>query len=103
LGKSESFEDFGTPQTYGVLFVVLNHQEKFVFFSYLLSPISSLFQVAYFTAIFPYIVLLILIIQSATLSGAGEGVKYYVIPKWDLVAKFEVISQFFSHKFFLQF
>lgn len=49
-------------------------------------------QVAYFTAIFPYIVLLILIIQSATLEGAVEGVKYYVIPKWDRVAQFEVSS-----------
>ncbi len=57
---------------------------------------SSLLQVAYFTAIFPYIVLLILIIQSATLSGAGDGVRYYVIPKWDLVAKFEVLFQSFS-------
>lgn len=47
---------------------------------------------AYFTAIFPYIVLLILIIQSATLAGAVEGVKYYVIPKWDRVAQFEVSS-----------
>jgi SNF family Na+-dependent transporter len=46
--------------------------------------------VAYFTAIFPYLVLLILIIQSATLPGAVDGVKYYIIPNWDLVAKFEV-------------
>lgn len=47
-------------------------------------------QVAYFTAIFPYIVLLVLIIQSALLNGAADGIKYYVIPKWNLVAKFEV-------------
>jgi hypothetical protein len=78
-----------------VLFVVLNHRAKFVFFPALLFPISSLLKVAYFTAIFPYIVLLILIIQSATLSGAAEGVKYYVIPNWSLVAKFEVKSRLF--------
>ncbi len=49
-----------------------------------------LIQVAYFTAIFPYIVLLVLVIQSSLLDGAIEGIKFYVIPRWELVAKFEV-------------
>jgi SNF family Na+-dependent transporter len=32
----------------------------------------------------------VLIIQSATLPGAVEGIKFYIIPRWELVAKFEV-------------
>jgi SNF family Na+-dependent transporter len=32
----------------------------------------------------------VLIIQSATLPGAADGIKFYIIPRWELVAKFEV-------------
>ena len=89
LSKSESFEDFGTPQLYSALSLFV---AWIIVGVCIIRGVKSSGKVAYFTAIFPYIVILILIIQSATLSGAGEGVKYYVIPKWDLVGKFEVIS-----------
>ncbi|CAF1542240.1 unnamed protein product, partial [Adineta steineri] len=56
--------------------------------------------IAYFTAIVPYIVLLILIIQSSLLKGAVEGIKFYVIPRWDLVAKFETWQAAASQVFF---
>lgn len=32
----------------------------------------------YFTAIFPYVVLLILLIRGATLEGASKGISYYM-------------------------
>lgn len=32
----------------------------------------------YFTAIFPYVVLLILLIRGATLEGASAGISYYI-------------------------
>jgi solute carrier family 6 amino acid transporter-like protein 5/7/9/14 len=47
-------------------------------------------QIAYVTAIFPYIVLLILIIFTATLDGAVDGIKYYIIPDWKRVGDFRV-------------
>ncbi|CAF3820110.1 unnamed protein product [Adineta steineri] len=56
--------------------------------------------IAYFTAICPYIVLLILIIQSSLLKGAVEGIKFYVIPRWDLVAEFETWQAAASQVFF---
>ena len=37
-------------------------------------------QIAYFTALFPYLVLTILMIRGVTLPGAGEGLIYYLKP-----------------------
>lgn len=36
----------------------------------------------YFTATFPYLVLLALLIRGATLPGAFNGIKYYLLPQW---------------------
>ena len=38
-------------------------------------------QVVYFTATFPYFVLLILFFRAVSLSGAGEGLEYLFVPE----------------------
>ena len=43
------------------------------------------FQVVWFTATFPYIVLFVLLIRGATLPGAGLGIEYYLKPRWHLL------------------
>jgi SNF family Na+-dependent transporter len=46
--------------------------------------------VVYVTATFPYAVLVVLLIRGVTLPGAAEGLKWYLIPKWEKLATFEV-------------
>lgn len=49
------------------------------------------FQVVYFTATFPYVILIILVIYGCTLNGAVEGLKYLFIPNWEKLLEIQVI------------
>lgn len=47
-------------------------------------------KVAYFTATFPYVTLLALLIRGVTLPGAGEGISFYLYPDLSRLANLEV-------------
>ena len=50
-------------------------------------------QAAYFTAIFPYGVLITLLIRGVTLPGAADGMLFFITPQWDKILQPEVSRQ----------
>lgn len=70
-------------------FVSVAHQHNFMFYSLKISNII-IFQVVYFTAIFPYFLLTALLIRGCTLEGHMEGIKFYLTPDFEKLKKAEV-------------
>jgi solute carrier family 6 (neurotransmitter transporter, glycine) member 5/9 len=45
--------------------------------------VKSSGKASYFLAIFPYVILSILLARALTLPGSFEGIKYFLTPQWD--------------------
>lgn len=58
-----------------------------IIFASLVQGVKSSGKVAYFTAIFPYVVLIILLIRGVTLPGAWKGIKVFLTPDWGEIVK----------------
>lgn len=61
-----------------------------VVFLCLMKGVKSTGKVVYFTATFPYLVLIILLVKGVTLPGAVEGIKYFIIPEWHRLLEIEI-------------
>lgn len=48
------------------------------------------FQVVWFTALFPYAVLLILLVRGITLPGSATGIQYYLSPNFEAITQPQV-------------
>ncbi|KAM9565444.1 sodium- and chloride-dependent taurine transporter-like [Guaruba guarouba] len=66
----------------------------------MLRGIRSSGKVVYFTATFPYLVILILIIRGATLDGSLDGVRFYLSPDWSRLQSAQVWSDAASQIFY---
>lgn len=53
----------------------------------LLRGVKSTGKASYFLAIFPYIVMLILLIRALTLPGSFNGIKFFFTPQWDKISQ----------------
>ncbi|XP_065578295.1 sodium-dependent dopamine transporter-like isoform X2 [Artemia franciscana] len=62
--------------------------------------ISTSGKVVWFTALFPYFVLLILLIRGITLPGSADGIAYYLYPNFTVLTKAEVWVDAASQVFF---
>ena len=58
------------------------------------------FQVVYFTATFPYFILIALLVNGVLLDGAVEGLKFLFIPDWNKMADFTVWRKAAEQMFF---
>lgn len=66
----------------------------------LIKGVKSSGKVVYFTATFPYVILLILLFRGATLDGAIDGVLYFVVPKWEKLIDVDVWAAAAGQMFF---
>lgn len=51
----------------------------------LIRGIQSSGKASYFLALFPYVVIGILLIRALTLDGAWNGIVYFIKPRWDKI------------------
>jgi len=98
LGLSSGITEFGSVQW--ALALCLLFSWILVFIS-LARGIKVSGKVTYVTAMFPYVVLIILMVRGFTLDGAMQGIIYYVTPVWDKLLSPKVwgdaaIQAFFS-------
>ncbi|XP_071495211.1 sodium- and chloride-dependent glycine transporter 1-like [Diadema antillarum] len=82
LHDSEDMGKFGYVIWQLALCLLLAWTLEFIF---LAKGVKSSGKVVYFTAIFPYIVLFILLIRGLTLPGHMEGILFFIKPKWELL------------------
>ncbi|KAK2715136.1 hypothetical protein QYM36_009952 [Artemia franciscana] len=87
LGISDGIEDIGGIRWQLALCLLLGW--IMVFFA-LLKGVKSFGKAVYFTAIFPYVVMFILLIRAATLPGYIDGIMFYLIPKWERLTEAKV-------------
>ncbi|XP_076607171.1 sodium- and chloride-dependent GABA transporter ine [Chaetodon auriga] len=52
--------------------------------------VKSTGKVVYFTALFPYVILIALLINNVQLPGAIDGINFFIVPKWNMLLSVEV-------------
>jgi solute carrier family 6 amino acid transporter-like protein 5/7/9/14 len=55
-------------------------------FLVVLRGVQSSGKAAYFLALFPYVIMITLLIRGVTLPGAGDGIQFFFEPQWDELA-----------------
>ncbi|XP_042892118.1 sodium- and chloride-dependent glycine transporter 1-like isoform X2 [Penaeus japonicus] len=53
----------------------------------LIKGVETFGKAVYFTATFPYLILIVLLVRAATLPGYMDGIRFYLTPNWDKIRK----------------
>ncbi|GBP42003.1 Sodium-dependent nutrient amino acid transporter 1 [Eumeta japonica] len=61
-----------------------------IIFVIVVRGVKSSGKAAYFLAIFPYIVMIILLVRAVTLPGAGDGILFFLTPDWGSIIELRV-------------
>lgn len=51
----------------------------------LIKGVRSSGKASYFLAVFPYVIMLVLLIRACTLPGAWKGIQFFISPQWDKI------------------
>lgn len=70
--------------------LLLTVRAIFCYWCYIVAGIKTSGKVVYFTATFPYVVILVLLIYGATLDGARDGIEFYMTPNFTKLGSPEV-------------
>ncbi|KAL6099097.1 uncharacterized protein ACO6RY_18086 [Pungitius sinensis] len=71
------------------LFLILILAWVLIYFC-IFKGVKSTGKVVYFTALFPYVILIALLINNAQLPGALDGISFFILPVWDKLLSVEV-------------
>ncbi|PNF16937.1 Sodium-dependent nutrient amino acid transporter 1 [Cryptotermes secundus] len=81
LNETDSIEDgVGTPDWRLTLCLLFSWVTIFLV---IVRGVKSSGKAAYFLALFPYVVMITLLIRGATLPGAVDGILFFITPQWD--------------------
>ncbi|XP_022098919.1 sodium- and chloride-dependent glycine transporter 1-like isoform X3 [Acanthaster planci] len=97
LDKSDGIENLGPVRWQMALCLLLSWV---VVFLCICRGVKSSGKVVYFTATFPYIILICLLIRALTLEGASEGIGYYMNADWKQLKKSKVWNDAASQIFY---
>jgi SNF family Na+-dependent transporter len=70
-------------------------------FLVIIRGVQSSGKAAYFLALFPYVIMIALLIRGATLPGAGQGVLFFIEPQWEELLNPQVSSLMNTYAIFL--
>ncbi|XP_047440136.1 sodium- and chloride-dependent neutral and basic amino acid transporter B(0+) [Mugil cephalus] len=87
LQRSSGLDETGTIVWHLALCLLLS---SIIVSAALIKGIKSSGKVVYFTATFPYVVIVILLIRGVTLEGAGDGIEFYIGSRSNLTKLTEV-------------
>lgn len=71
-----------------------------IVFLCLMKGVKSSGKVVYFTATFPYLLLIILLVFGVTLKGASKGIYYFFVPEWEKLLHIDVWRKAAEQLFF---